>query len=359
MKTIPLYLKDSKDRSYDVIVERGLIRDSAVSRILALVPARERIALVSDENVWGYHGESLFAALSGAGAQVFPTVLRPGEGSKTMQSLDMIFDSFARAGLGRGGLVVALGGGVVNDIAGFAAACWMRGVRYIQIPTSLLAMVDSSVGGKTAVDIPAGKNLVGAFHQPSLVIVDPDMLETLPETEFSAGMAEVIKYGAIQSKLLFANIEAQRYDAYSPALADVIADCIRIKTKIVSWDELDNGRRALLNFGHTFGHAIEAKYGYSRYTHGMAVAAGMRIAAHYGEAAGITAPGTAKRLEAVLDANGLDIRESVDDLTQYIKRDKKVSGDTIRLILLKEIGKAEIFETPLSEVEEQLAELWQ
>jgi len=355
MKTITIYLKE---RAYDVIVARGIFRDIAAARICGLVPAKEKVAIVSDENVWELYGIPLIDELRSNGVKCFPVVIRPGEDSKDMQTLGRIFDTFANEGLGRDGLIVALGGGVIGDVSGFAAACWMRGVRYVQIPTSLLAMVDSSVGGKTAVDIPAGKNLVGAFHQPSLVIVDPDLLATLPEYEFTGGMAEIIKYGAILSKVLFNNIEATKHDAFSPTLIDVIIDCIRIKAKIVAGDELDRGRRALLNFGHTFGHAIEVKYGYSRYPHGTAVAAGMRIAARFGEAYGVTVPETADRLESLLDFYGLDHKESADGLLEYIKHDKKLAGDSVRLILLSEIGKAEVVEIPLSEAEEQLAELW-
>jgi len=411
METISLQLKD---RVCDVIVARGIFAEEAASRISGLVPAREKIAIVSDENVWreygaqlldglrggpldgslggppdgpiggpmdgshdglhgglldgpmdgshdGLHGGSIDGSIDGPGkegdASCFSVVIRPGEDSKNLRTLGGIFDAFAQGGLGRGGLVVALGGGVVGDIAGFAAACWMRGVRCVQVPTSLLAMVDSSVGGKTAVDIEAGKNLVGAFHQPSLVIVDPDLLKTLPESEFSGGMAEVIKYGAIRSSDLFDNLSAAVCDASSPALESVITDCIRIKADIVALDEFDGGLRNILNFGHTFGHAIEAKYGYSRYSHGMAVAAGMRIAARYGEAAGFTARGTADRLEAILGAYGLDLAEPADDLAAYMKRDKKAAGDTARLILLKEIGAAEIVEATFAEVEERLAGL--
>jgi len=354
MKTIPVYLKE---RSYNVIISSGCFRNEAASRISELVSQKEKIAIVSDENVWELYGNSLLIELERKGFSCFPAIIRPGESSKDMQSLGRILDIFAQKGLGRGGLVVALGGGVACDVAGFAAACWMRGVHYMQIPTSLLAMVTSSVGGNTAIDIPAGKNLIGAFHQPSLVIVDPALLATLPHKEFSIGMAEVIRYGAIQSKILFNNIESTRYEVYTPELIDIITDCIRIKTKIVSGDELDSGRRELLNFGHTFGHAIELKYGYFRYPHGMAVVEGMHISALYGESAGITGPGTAERLEAIFREYGLECKESADNLYYYVKQDKKVLGDALKLVLLKEIGKAEIFEIPLTEIEEQLEEI--
>jgi len=354
MKTIPIYLKE---RTYDVIVARGFFQSEAALRILDIASPNEKIAIVSDENVWALYGAPLSAALEANGRSCFPAVIIPGEDSKTMQTLEWIFDKFTHEGLGRGGLVVALGGGIVGDLAGFAAACWMRGVRYVQIPTSLIAMVTSSVGGNTAIDIPAGKNLVGAFHQPSVVMVDPDLLSTLPEEEFTKGMAEVIKYGAIQSKVLFGNIETAHYDASTPELFDVITDCIRIKAKIVSGDELDIGRRDLLNFGHTFGHAIEMKYGYYRYPRGMAVIEGMHIAALFGEAAGITAPGTALRLKSLFEKYGLFCKETAENLFYFVKQDNKIIGDSVRLVLLKGIGKAEIIDMPMTEIEELLADL--
>jgi len=354
MKTIPIYLKE---RTYDVVVARRSFREEAASRIREFVSPNEKIAIVSDENVWSLYGASLLNSLKAHGCACFPAVITPGEDSKTMQTLEWLFDTFTREGLGRGGLVVALGGGIVGDLAGFAAACWMRGVRYVQIPTSLLAMVTTSVGGNTAIDIPAGKNLVGAFHQPSFTLVDPDLLATLPDSEFSEGMAEVIKYGAIQSKVLFNNIDAEKYDVFSPSLIDVITDCIRIKAKIVSGDELDSGRRELLNFGHTLGHAIEMKYGYYRYPHGMAVVEGMHLSALFGEAAGITAPGTAGRLESLFEKYGLFCKETAENLFHFIKQDKKITGDTVNMVLLRGIGKAEIFEMPLSEIEDLLSDL--
>ena len=333
------------------------MKSEAASRIRELVPANEKVAIVSDETVRDLYGVSLTRELRREGVDCISVAIRPGDDSKNMESLGQILDSFAKEGLGRGGLIAALGGGVVGDIAGFAAACWMRGTRYVQIPTSLLAMVTTSAGGNTAIDIPAGKNLVGAFHQPSLTIVDPDLLATLPESEFSKGMAEVIKYGAIQSKVLFGNIEENPLDADSPSLVDVITDCIRIKAKIVSGDELDAGRRDILDFGHTFGHALEMKYGYYRYPNGMAVVEGMRLAALYGETAGITMPGTAERLESLFEKYGLYCKETADNLFHYIKQDKNVSGGTIKLVLLNGIGKAEVIETPLDEVESVLADL--
>ena len=354
MKTIPIYLKD---QTYEVIVGEGAFREESASRIREFACPKEKIAIVSDENVWSLYGLDLLFALEAIGFDCFKTVIIPGEDTKTLQTLEWIFDKFTRERLGRDGLVVALGGGVVGDVAGFAAACWMRGVRYVHVPTTLLSMVDSTIGGKTAIDIPAGKNLVGAFHHPSLVIVDPGLLATLPENEFASGMAEIIKYGAALSKVMFNNIEVEKCEPSSLALTDVITDCIRLKAKIVAGDETDRGKRALLNFGYTFGRAIEAKYGYSRYSHGRAHALGMSLAVRYGEAAGVTIPGTAERFDSLLKTYGFECHESADGLYEYIKNDRQLAGDIVRLILLKEIGKAEIVETELPEIEEQLAEM--
>ncbi|MDR3364413.1 MAG: 3-dehydroquinate synthase [Clostridiales Family XIII bacterium] len=349
-------------RAYEILIEKGLVAGAgpfgAAVRVAAIAEGA-RIAFVSDENVWAAGGAAFFEALARAGAGVFPVIIKPGEASKNLGGLGRLADAFAEFGLTRGGLVCAMGGGVVGDLAGFAAATWMRGVCYAQIPTSLLAMVDSSVGGKTAVDIPAGKNLVGAFHQPSLVLVDPGLLATLPTREFRSGMAEVIKYGAALRMGLFERLEKTdcAAGASSPGFDGIIADCIGIKAAIVEEDELDKGRRALLNFGHTFGHAIEAKYGFAKYTHGEAVAIGMRIAARYGEAVGITEPGTAARLCALLDAWGLTAEEGADGLIELIGKDKKAKGNAVGLILLTRIGEAAIFRTPLADVEAGLAGL--
>jgi 3-dehydroquinate synthase len=241
----------------------------------------------------------------------------------------------------------------------------MRGVRCVQIPTTLLAMADSSVGGKTAVDIPAGKNLVGAFHQPSMVLVDLEFLSTLPEREYASGMAEVVKYGAIASEELFSRIEselpgagmAMGHNAPTTGLQAILADCIRVKRDIVEEDEREDGRRKILNFGHTFGHAIEVKYGFSKYTHGQAVAAGMRIATRFGERLGITKPGTEARLGKLLAHYDLDIDESTQGLIEHMKHDKKAVADSVSLILLWGIGKAAICEMDFEKISAKLEDL--
>ncbi|MDR3305146.1 MAG: 3-dehydroquinate synthase [Clostridiales Family XIII bacterium] len=347
------------EKSYDILLESGILNSEAGMEAIAPFSRKgEKLAVVSDRNVRDIYGEAFIDRLRAAvPGEVFSVAIRPGEESKNLDTLSRIFDAFAEAELGRRGLVIALGGGVAGDIAGFAAACWMRGVRHIQIPTSLLAMVDSSVGGKTAVDIPAGKNLVGAFHQPSLVLVDPKLTATLPAREFASGMGEIIKYGTALSEALFRRIGTEVPGAFSPALESMIAECICLKRDVVEEDEFESGRRKLLNFGHSFGHAIEVKTGFSAYSHGAAVAAGMRIAARFGERAGVTEAGTAGRVEKLLAKYNLNIEEETKGLAEYMKRDKKAAAGGVSLVLLKRIGEAVIVEMGFSEIEKNLASL--
>ncbi|MDR0596358.1 MAG: 3-dehydroquinate synthase [Clostridiales Family XIII bacterium] len=351
-------------RPYDIVIGCGAI--SAAGALVGKLAGGDDVCVVSDENVWALHGAALEAALDSAGTRHSVFVIPPGEGSKNINQLAAIYNWLAEGGrLSRSGLILAFGGGVVGDIAGFAAATWMRGVRCVQIPSTLLAMVDSSVGGKTAIDTKHGKNLVGAFHQPSLVLIDPALLDTLPAREFGAGLAEVIKYGAIASESLFRDIE---YAANAAAgkggisdairrtlrIEDVIRDCCSIKAEIVSEDEFDTGLRAILNFGHTFGHAIESKYGFGKYNHGEAVAAGMGIAAGVGERLGVTERGTAERIYALLDGAGLGFREGAADLIPYMKSDKKALSGGVNLILLRRVGEAVIHKIDWDELEKLL-----
>ncbi|MDR1028639.1 MAG: 3-dehydroquinate synthase [Clostridiales Family XIII bacterium] len=344
-------------RSYDILIRPGGLDELPVVAA-SYAPVGEAIALICDETVWELYGRRVSSALRGAGMAFECIPVPPGEGSKRLDQLARIYNGLAGMGLGRNGLIVALGGGVTGDLAGFAAATWMRGVSLVQVPTTLLAQVDSSVGGKTAIDIDAGKNLVGAFHQPKAVLIDPQLIETLPARERAAGMSEVIKYGAIASETLFAQLESRRVPVDPAVLpgnpnaapadpagvsgdsADIICACCRIKRDVVAEDEFDAGRRMILNFGHTFGHAIEAKYGYGRFNHGEAVAGGMRIAAGIGEILGVTARGTARRLSDLLSRYGLDAREDADDLIPIVRRDKKATGRDVKLVLLKGIGEA-------------------
>jgi len=323
------------------------------------VEGQARVPVVSDRNVWRLYGEGLKNSEEVYGLpELVPVLIQPGESHKNMKTLEKIFAAFAENELDRSGCVLAFGGGVVGDIAGFAAACWMRGVRYIQIPTTLLAMVDSSVGGKTAIDIQAGKNLVGAFHQPSLVLANPALLRTLPPLEFQSGMAEVIKTAVLSSEELCAGILSMEPGVVDPELECVIRACVRFKGDVVAQDEHEGGLRKILNFGHTFGHAIEAKYGFKKYTHGQAVAAGMRIAARYGEGCGISEKGISSRIEALLKRHGLLIEEDAVDLIPWIRNDKKTHGEAIDLVLLKYIGEPVVIPTPFSELERTLKKMF-
>jgi 3-dehydroquinate synthase len=349
------------DRAYDIVIAPGCLTpplsspqawEGMVSRLAAVLVPGEAAALVSDSHVWPLYGEAAMALLEKAGARPVAVVLPPGEASKSLDTLALLYERLFASHVTRQGAVVALGGGVIGDCAGFAASTWMRGITYIQLPTSLLAQVDSSVGGKTAVNTAGGKNLAGTFWQPHLVLIDPETLLSLPPREYACGMAEVIKYGAACSRELFEKIEQGRDGS---ALPEIIHDCCAIKAGIVAADEHDvSGLRAVLNFGHTFGHAIEAKYQFSRYNHGEAVACGMRIAADLGERLGLTEAGTAARLKALLDNAGLEADEPRPGLMEYIKSDKKSDADSVNLILLKRIGESFVYNIPFDELERLL-----
>jgi 3-dehydroquinate synthase len=342
-------------RSYDICIKAGSLPESG-NLISRFVNDGEKVALISDENVFNLYGDVITASLSEAGIISDELILPPGEATKNIEFLSQIFDWFGEDGrFGRKGLVIAFGGGVIGDLAGFAAALWMRGVRFIQIPTTLLAQVDSSVGGKTAIDTQRGKNLVGAFHQPSYVLIDPDLLKTLPAREYRAGMAEAIKYGAIASSGLFDRLCSSQLSSDSflndETLEEVILECVSIKSGIVAEDEFDTGRRMILNYGHTFGHAIELKYGFDKYNHGEGVAAGMIIAADAGEKLGITKPGVGDRITALLSKFKLDIREDASGLVQYIRNDKKSDSSSVELVLLTDIGEATTYRIDFERLE--------
>ncbi|MDR1246068.1 MAG: 3-dehydroquinate synthase [Clostridiales Family XIII bacterium] len=329
-----------KEAGYDICIEDGLIRDfGALIRERLGEPAERETALVTDRNVWDRYERAISASFARAELKFRAVVLNPGEENKSLTGLGGLYDAFSEMQLRRDGLVVAFGGGVIGDLAGFAAATWMRGVRYVQIPTTLLAQVDSSVGGKTAVNTNAGKNLAGVFYQPSLVLTDTALLSTLPEREFRSGMAEVIKYGAIRSKRLF---DSLKKELSSEALRDCVGECCAIKGGIAERDEYDNGERMLLNFGHSFGHAIEKLGGFRRYNHGEAVAMGMALAAETGERMGLTARGSAEELRGLLSFHGLDADcpYSPAELSAHMELDKKNSGGVVRLILLTTLGNA-------------------
>ncbi len=349
MKTLRVELGS---RSYDILIERGLL-NAAGGHIRAVCPGAERLFVVTDANVGPLYYNRLKAGLEAAGFQLRGRVIPAGEGSKCAAQLTDLWEDMTDFGLTRTDAVVALGGGVVGDLAGFAAATVLRGVDFIQIPTTLLAQVDSSVGGKVAIDLHHGKNLAGAFWQPRLVLMDPNTLWTLPDATFSDGMAEVIKYGCIADADFYSFLEQR------PSRAEIMGDiksilytCCDIKRKVVESDELDRGLRMLLNFGHTLGHAYELAGNYEQWTHGQAVAAGMVKAAELGTALGITPAGTAERIGVLLGCFGLPLAIpcAQADYAAAIGLDKKGAGEDISLVLLREIGRAEVRKTPKAEL---------
>ena len=340
-------------RRYPIRIGRGLLDQPEA--LAALVTGRHAL-VVTDGNVAPHYLARVQSALAGKAVQAL--VLPPGEQEKTLARFTEVMATLAAMGASRDATVVALGGGVVGDLAGFAAACWMRGVRFVQLPTTLLAMVDSSVGGKTAVDLPQGKNLVGAFHQPAAVLADTATLDTLPEREFSAGLAEVVKYGAIADAGFFAWLEdnAEALMARNPdALAHAIATSCRHKAGIVARDETAQGERMLLNFGHTFGHAIETGQGYGGLLHGEAIAVGMVLAARLSADRGRAPWSDTARLAALLERFDLPVALpaglSGEMLLGHMKLDKKAVSGRIRLILWAGLGQAEVVpDVPESEI---------
>jgi 3-dehydroquinate synthase len=331
------------ERRYPIRIGSGLLDDPAAWRD---APRGRHVLVVTDAHVAPLYLDRVRAGLAPLAHDAL--VLPAGEAAKTLANAERIFGALATLGANRDGTIVALGGGVIGDLAGFAAACWMRGIDFVQMPTTLLAMVDSSVGGKTGVNVDAGKNLVGAFHQPRAVIADIATLATLPPREYAAGLAEVVKYGAIGDESFFAWLEVNAnallaHDA--DALAEAIAFSCAYKAGVVARDERETGERALLNFGHTFGHALEAERGYGELLHGEAVAIGMVVAATLSARLGRAPAEDADRLARLLSQFGLPTTlpaADADALLARMRLDKKNLGGRIRLILWRGIGNAEI-----------------
>lgn len=336
-------------RPYPIRIGRGLFGEAGA--LCRAVNGGERALIFTDTNVGPLYAPQLARSLTEAGFQTDTFTFPAGEAHKQLAVVTEAYARLASGGFSRADLIVALGGGVTGDMAGFAAATYLRGIAFVQVPTSLLAMVDSSVGGKTGVDLPAGKNLVGAFWQPALVIVDPDLLGTLPPAYFIDGMAEVVKAACIRDAALFAALES------GPAAADAhleetIRRCIDIKRLVVEHDEREAGERKLLNFGHTLGHALEKYYRYDALSHGRAVAVGMQTITAAAERQGISEPGTAARLAATLTRHGLPIADSASPAAYLpdVLYDKKRRGGTIDLILLRRIGEGLVHPLPLAEL---------
>jgi 3-dehydroquinate synthase len=330
-------------RSYPIYIGAGLLGRAEL--IVERLP-QKRAAIITNATIAPLYLAPLRHALEARGVNVVPLTLPDGETYKSWDTLNQILDALIEQRCERNTALIALGGGVIGDLAGFAAAIYQRGVPYIQIPTTLLAQVDSAVGGKTAINHPGGKNMIGAFYQPLAVVSDTDTLATLPPRELAAGLAEVVKYGLIRDPAFFAWLEANmaRLARREPeALAYAIERSCANKSEVVALDEREGGPRALLNFGHTFGHAIESGTGYGTWLHGEAVGAGMLLAARLSQRLGLLAAEDVKRLAAVLQAAGLPLEPPALDTERFLDlmgHDKKVEGGRIRFVLLKRIGEA-------------------
>lgn len=339
-------------RGYDIVVGAGALDD--VGALKALYPKLRRVLVVADETVDRLHGARLAGALDDAGLARETAVLPPGEGTKSFAMLETLCETLLAKRIDRSDVIVALGGGVIGDLAGFAASMLLRGIDYVQIPTTLLAQVDSSVGGKTAIDTKLGKNLVGAFHQPRLVLADTALLDTLPRRDMLAGYAEVAKYGLILNEAFFGWLERawpRVVERAGPERTGAIAFSCRAKAAIVAEDEREAGKRALLNFGHTFGHALEAECGYGdELRHGEAVALGMVMAFDLSAALGLCDPAVGERvrrhfaaagLPASLRANTLAARPwPAERLVEHMRSDKKARAGTLTFVLARGVGRA-------------------
>ncbi len=340
--------------SYDVIVGNGVLKDAG--RYIPEVLKSRKTVIVSDDNVYPLHGAALKKELEAAGFEVMEFVFPHGEQSKSHETLLKLYAFLAAANITRADSLIALGGGVTGDMTGFAAATYLRGIDYVQIPTSLLAQIDSSVGGKTAVDIQAGKNLVGAFKQPKIVIADIDTLSTLPDDFFYDGMGEAIKYGMIWSEKLFELIASGNIRNH---LEELVCECVDIKRQVVETDEFDKGLRMILNFGHTLGHSIEKTQNFSGLSHGKAVGVGMYMITKAAEKQGMITEKISDRLRDCLETNKLPWSVDIPSETLFNNsvNDKKRFKNDISLIICRTIGKADIVKMRIEEFRRLITEL--
>ena len=341
------------ERSYTIVIGSGLLDQAAIWQDL---PKASVAVVVSNETVFPLFGAQVMGALKSSYAQVIPVILPDGEGFKNWQTLQLIFDALLENGCDRKTVLFALGGGVVGDMTGFAAASYMRGVPFVQIPTTLLAQVDSSVGGKTAINHPLGKNMIGAFYQPQRVVCDLNVLKILPPRELSAGLAEIIKYGPIADMAFFTWIESNldALLARRPAeLAYAVKRSCEIKAHVVGLDERETGLRAVLNFGHTFGHAIESGMGYGNWLHGEGVGCGMVMAAELSKRLGLVNDAFVSRLKTLIARSGLPVRapilDAADNAGRYLsfmRIDKKSEAGEIRFVVIDGPGRAAVRAAP-------------
>lgn len=333
-----------RKQSYKIIIHNGLLDE--IGKLDKFFGQYQNIVIITDKNVARYYLSKVKKQLRKTGADVYAIIVTPGEDSKSLAETEEIYFKLQEIGVTRADLIVALGGGVVGDLAGFVAATYLRGIDFVQIPTSLLAMVDSSIGGKVGVDLGYVKNAVGAFYQPKLVLTDPKCLETLDDKYLIDGMAEVIKYGCISSSNLFLRLMSFQYqEDLLDDMEEIIAKCVTIKRNVVQADERESGIRRILNFGHTIGHVIESYFKFKKYTHGEAVAIGMYQITKMSTQEGITSAKALENLQYILETYGLpwELPEmDTKKVLEILSRDKKFDGDTLNVCIMPKIGKAEI-----------------
>lgn len=345
-----------KENSYSIYIERNIF--NKVGDYLDEHYKNRKVAIITDNNLEKLYGKNFNEILEKRGFNTKIISVKPGEESKSIDTLKEIYEKLSNFRLGREDLIIALGGGVVGDLGGFAASTYLRGVPYIQIPTSLLAQVDSSIGGKVAVDLPWGKNLIGSFYHPRAVFIDPELLKTLHKRFFHDGLAEVIKYGCIRDEsIIFQLLNFKDDKELLDNIDTLILKCCSIKKSVVELDEKDFGDRMLLNFGHTLGHAVEKYFSYKEYTHGEAVAIGMAEITRKSEKLQITEKGSSKLVEEVLEKYELPYKAPLMDREEIFKAialDKKNSGENINLILLRKMGEGMIRKVKVDELEKYI-----
>ncbi len=348
--SIMIKVQVNASKQYDILIGKGILQNAG--EYIKNIKAQCRVAVISDDKVFKIYGKAVTASLEKAGFEVYSHIFPNGEKSKTLKTYGKIMTFLADNLITRTDLILALGGGVVGDIAGFCAATYLRGIEFVQLPTSLLAAVDSSVGGKTAVDLPNGKNLVGAFHQPSLVVCDIKCFDTLDKRQIASGFAEVIKYGVMCDEEFFEVLEAGK-DTLD--MEKVVERCVSIKRDIVNQDEFESGKRMLLNLGHTLGHAVETHSMFDL-THGEAVSIGMMMISLMSQRGGYATENFCDRLNDILVKYNLPVDYDIldEELYLFACEDKKKNGNTITLVMPKKIGECELVKMPLSELEEKI-----
>ena len=349
--------------SYDILISSGSL--TQLGEEMKKLNLGKKVLLVSNPEIFEHYGQTCIKSLEDAGFETYTHLIPAGEKYKNLQSIAQVYDAALEHHLERSSTLVALGGGVIGDMTGFAAATWLRGVNFVQVPTSLLAMVDASIGGKTGVNHPQGKNLIGAFYQPKLVLIDPDVLKTLPVREFRAGMAEVIKYGIIWDRDLFTKLEQaeniDRFASINPELLQtILVRSAQAKAEVVSQDEKEAGLRAILNYGHTIGHAVESLTNYQQFVHGEAVAIGMIAAGKIANLMGLWTEEETNRQNKLITRTKLPTKIptelDINAIIETLKSDKKVKAGKVRFILPTKIGKVTITDKVTDEMIENIIE---